>query len=73
MGVSSNISLIGEFQPLDHKKNKKNLVWLIQHIFVGKKKGRNKTTDFQDFFCCKIVTFDNELERSMLPKMYQNS
>jgi len=55
MGVWSYVSLIGEFQPLDDKKNKKNLVWLIQKIFVGKKKRAQKNGRLPGlFFVAKL-------------------
>ncbi len=49
MGVWVNISLIGEFQPLDNKKNKKNLVWQLTLKDFYENKSAHKRADFLDF------------------------
>jgi len=51
------------------KEQEKSSVTHTKDFCGKKKKGAKKWQTSRTFFCCEIVTFDNELERSMLPKM----
>jgi hypothetical protein len=65
--VLVNISFIGEFQPLDNKKNEKNLVWLIQKTFVGKLSHLTMSLREARYQKChKILTFSSSCSQIAL-------